>query len=187
MSIKKSFNDTTQKFKVTFELPVTENNVEKDIRVVGDFNDWNWEAAPTMSKSENSYTAHIELSPGKKYEYRYLINNEYWANDNIADDYAPSPCDEVNNCVLILDTPDSTLPKSTLNLRTRTVDFTKIKHLTLDIKILLNKAGIKTYRQLADTSVETLSSVLGKQNFECTPAHFYLWIDMAEKLDEEDW
>jgi len=193
MSLKKSFIDTTQKFKVTFELPVTENNTEKEVRVVGDFNDWNWDAAPTMSISENYYKVDIELLPGKKYEYRYLINNEHWANDNNADDYSPSPCDDINNCVLILDAPDSALDntaspsKSTSNLRTRTIDFTKIKDLTVDIKILLNGAGIKTYRQLADTSVETLSSILGKQNFDCTPAHFYLWVDMAEKLDEEDW
>ena len=187
MSLKKFYINGANKYKVTFELPINDQNKKKEIKVVGDFNDWNWSTAKAMEVSHGRYTIDLELDPGKRYEYRYLVNNEYWVNDDIADEYNPSPCDNVNNCVLILYDPNHQTATDSEVLRSRVVDFTKIEGISLDIKILLNNAGIKTYRQLGDTSVDTLSSILSENDLQSQQDLLHNWIDRADQLDQDDW
>ena len=73
--------------KVTFILPKESAPDAETVNIVGEFNDWNKEAT-TMKKLKNGdFSVSIELQPGRKYRYKYLINGEVWENDKSADEY----------------------------------------------------------------------------------------------------
>ena len=91
MNLSKTFIKTRNSYKVSFKLPDYVNSEGKEVRVVGDFNDWNWDNAPIMKSVKGGYKIDVELEAGKKYEYRYLIDRYIWVNDEIADQYIPSP------------------------------------------------------------------------------------------------
>jgi hypothetical protein len=42
----------------------------------------------------------LELQPGKRYEYRYLLNDGRWVNDHSADHYVHISGLHVDNCVI---------------------------------------------------------------------------------------
>jgi len=69
----------TKKTSFTVELPDAQNVV-----LVGDFNEWNSNATP-MKKSRKSgvWKADVQLTSGE-YEFRYLVNESQWLNDEQA-------------------------------------------------------------------------------------------------------
>ena len=77
----------------------------EEVKVLGDFNNWNWEEAPVLKKKKTkaNYAAQVELQPGATYEYRYCFENKYWFNDVAADKYVASPYSDAENCVLDLE------------------------------------------------------------------------------------
>jgi 1,4-alpha-glucan branching enzyme len=87
--IKKEYTKTGRSCRVTFSLP-RDIGAEK-ISVVGDFNEWDPEAAPLKRGKNGSFKATISLKPGTTYRFRYLLDNETWENDSQADGYAPNP------------------------------------------------------------------------------------------------
>jgi 1,4-alpha-glucan branching enzyme len=100
--ISKKYKKDSPCCEVTFSLPLEAAPDAGEIRVVGDFNNWNWEAGLQMKATKKGYRATIELEPGRQYEFRYLLDNERWENDWDADDYVPSPFEGVHNCVVSL-------------------------------------------------------------------------------------
>lgn len=102
--LTKKFVQSRQVIKVTFEVPQTELPEGIDVatvRVVGEFNAWDETALPLKyDKKRRVYRATVELEPGQKYQFRYLINDGYWCNDWSADEYTPNNLGE-DNCVVI--------------------------------------------------------------------------------------
>lgn len=107
--LKKKYVKSRKVVKVTFEVRQEELPEEmevKTIKVVGEFNDWD-ETAVLMKyyKKDNAYRAIVELEPGQKYQFRYLLNDGYWCNDWAADEYTTNEFGE-DNCVVV--TPEIT-------------------------------------------------------------------------------
>ncbi|HET6566470.1 MAG TPA: isoamylase early set domain-containing protein [Rhodothermales bacterium] len=76
--------------KVTFELPA--DVAENGVAVVGDFNDWsNSKHKMKLDKKRSVWTKTISLKPGQTYQFRYLVDENNWRNDERADRYEPSP------------------------------------------------------------------------------------------------
>jgi 1,4-alpha-glucan branching enzyme len=98
MSVQKQFLKSKQICKVTFSLPKATVDGAKDIKVLGDFNNWEKEKGIPMKAKNGAYSASLELALGKAYQFRYLIDND-WENDWEAEEYAPSPFG-VYNCVV---------------------------------------------------------------------------------------
>ena len=72
--------------------------------LVGEFNDWDPTAtAMKYSKMKKAFWVAVDLEPGREYQFRYLINGEFWCNEWDADAYVPNNLGE-DNCVLV--TPD---------------------------------------------------------------------------------
>lgn len=90
-------------YKVTFLLPSNElpEGLEvHSVRLVGEFNAWDETDTPmSYNRKKKAYTAQVELEPGGEYQYRYLINGEFWYNDWAADAYIPGNFGE-DNCVV---------------------------------------------------------------------------------------
>ena len=101
--LKKSYSKTKPVCKVTFTLPVEAANGAKDIRVLGDFNNWSWENGAKMKANKTAFTTAVELEAGKNYQFRYLIDNHVWENDWAADNYVSSPFVGITNSVVALE------------------------------------------------------------------------------------
>ena len=56
------------------------------IAVVGEFNEWD-RAATLMELVGDEWSATVALPAGRRYRFRYLIDDQRWENDWEADDY----------------------------------------------------------------------------------------------------
>lgn len=88
--------------KVTFVLPKESFHAESanTVKVLGEFNDWNWEEGLTMKPAKNAFQASIKLDAGKSYQFRYVVEGQGWLNDPAADRYVPSPFPGIDNSVI---------------------------------------------------------------------------------------
>lgn len=100
MSLHKQFVKSKNAYKITFSLPKEAAMGAKEVKLLGDFNNWKREKGILMKLKDNQYSASINLNPGEEHQFRYLIDNERWVNDWKADKYKPSPFG-VDNSVVI--------------------------------------------------------------------------------------
>ena len=103
MSIKKQFLKTKPVCKVTFRLSKELTEKATQVKLVGDFNNWD-----TMNGIEmrglkgGDFTTTLDLEKGKAYEFRYLVDGQKWMNDTEADRFSPTPFPNAENSVIIL-------------------------------------------------------------------------------------
>jgi 1,4-alpha-glucan branching enzyme len=89
MPAKKRYISESAICKVIFSLP---EEMEVQVAyVVGDFNQWQQQAAPMTQFENGNWKAQICLETGKEYRYRYLVNETQWITDREADKYVPNP------------------------------------------------------------------------------------------------
>ncbi|MFO8037437.1 MAG: isoamylase early set domain-containing protein [Anaerolineales bacterium] len=99
--LKKQYIKTRDVYKVTFRLRKIEQpdyDVET-AHLVGDFNDWDRTASPMKKLKNGDFKISLDLEPGKKYEFRYLLNGKKWYNEWEADEYIPGEFGK-DNCVV---------------------------------------------------------------------------------------
>jgi 1,4-alpha-glucan branching enzyme len=96
--LTKKYLKTRKICKVTFTLPEVID--AQSAYLVGDFNDWDHKAMP-MKKQKGQFTLTIELTPGREYQFRYLVNGAVWYNDWNADRYTPNPYGGDNSIVMV--------------------------------------------------------------------------------------
>jgi hypothetical protein len=97
------FNQTKQNMakKVTFTLSAEVVGEATSGLLLGEFNNWNYNDGISLKKQKDgSMTATASLEPGKRYEYRYLLNDGRWVNDHSADHYVHISGLHVDNCVI---------------------------------------------------------------------------------------
>ena len=97
--LKKDYSKTKPVCKVTFTLPLEAAQGGKEVRILGDFNEWSWEKGYRMKSGKNEFTTEVELNAGSEYQFRYLIDNHIWENDWNADNYLPTPFGVYNSVV----------------------------------------------------------------------------------------
>lgn len=98
MIIKKS-GKTEGTLLITFRLP--SSTWAESICIVGDFNDWDPHAHPFMhGQDDGAWQVTLELSKGKSYQFRYLVNGTQWQNDYQADGFASNPFGGENSILL---------------------------------------------------------------------------------------
>lgn len=86
--------------KVTFTLAASAIDNAETVAVLGSFNNWDLNKALFLTKEKNgSFKGTIELTKGNAYEYRFLVNNSIWVNDEKATRFVTTPFG-VENCVI---------------------------------------------------------------------------------------
>lgn len=150
--------------------------------LVGDFNNWNTDSGTSLSVDENgALTANVSLSPGQHYQYRYLLNDGRWENDDSAHYYASANGLNVENCVVFVEekivvteepatAKTTTVPAvkkakvKTFEVKVKVVKeaFEKIPGANKAVVQVLHKNNIDTYAKLAKTSIKKLKEILAE-------------------------
>ncbi|MBF0204736.1 MAG: isoamylase early set domain-containing protein [Desulfamplus sp.] len=81
---------------ITFKLP--SNIKATKAFVVGEFNNWDTTANP-LRKTKGVWTTTLKLDTGKEYQFRYLVNDSEWHNDDAADDYVSNDFGSKNSVI----------------------------------------------------------------------------------------
>lgn len=105
--LKKQYAKSKPVCKVTFTLPKEAASNAQEVRLVGDFNNWNVAEAAIMDATAKEYKTVLDLPTGRAYEFRYLIDQSRWENDWAADGYVTSPFLGTDNSVVSLITEET--------------------------------------------------------------------------------
>ncbi|MFH1844636.1 MAG: isoamylase early set domain-containing protein [bacterium] len=100
MSLSKRYLKSRPVCKVTFKVPQEAVETADSVHIVGDFNEWNYEATPMRKLKNGAYTLTLDLETGTSYQFRYLINKLNWENDWSADEYVYNTFAECENSVV---------------------------------------------------------------------------------------
>jgi predicted flap endonuclease-1-like 5' DNA nuclease len=214
MAIKKTLTKDKKKCKVTFSLPAEVAPNAKSVRVVGDFNNWNWSKGVKLTKKKNQFQGAAELKAGQRHEFRYLIDNNRWENDWQADGYCATPygCD---NSVIVTSAaaakakspsraskaPTSKKQKPTSRAKTISkpsakaktkkskskIDFTVIEGVGPKIKQLLQKAGYKSFEDLSKAKVKDLRQILNNAGSRYQMHNPSQWAKQARFAAKDQW
>ena len=76
--------------KVTFAVQPEEHQGAENIRLVGDFNEWQIDGIEMKRTKQGKFSATLDLETGKEYQFRYLLDEQNWQNDWAADAYVPN-------------------------------------------------------------------------------------------------
>jgi len=91
LGIRKEYSESHKICRATFILPREAAPKARKVTIVGDFNNWDKEAALLKKLENGAFTITLELDPGQEYHFRYLIDGKMWENDWHADKYVKSP------------------------------------------------------------------------------------------------
>jgi len=204
--LKKELVKSKATAKVTFTLPIEAFTGAKEVRVLGEFNNWDWESAPVMKANKTNYTATINLAAGKTYEFRYKADNGAWANDWAADNYIAAPYNVDNSVVVVpakkgkatakadvttkpkkAATKKVVAKKTTAKKAAKADDLKKVEGIGPKIAGLLNDAGIITFADLAKAPIKTLKKVLADAGNRFKMHDPKTWAAQAELAAKGEW
>ena len=87
--------------KVTFLLSAEIVGEATSAILLGEFNNWDANNGITLKKQKDgSLKATASLEAGRTYQYRYLLNDGRWVNDERAENYVHANGFAVENCVI---------------------------------------------------------------------------------------
>ncbi|MCR9289324.1 hypothetical protein OAF63_01235 [Saprospiraceae bacterium] len=203
MSLTKKYLKSKSACKVTFSLPKEAVNDGKEVRVLGEFNDWKWESGTKMKALKEKFQATIELEAGRNYEFRYLIDNLTWENDWNAEAYQATPYGVENSVVFVnevLDVPTKpkakavtkkVVAKKPAKATTKTTstkdNLKKIEGIGPKIEKLLNEAGVMTFNDLAKAKLTLLKTVLDNAGSRFKMHDPTTWSQQAKLAAKGDW
>lgn len=203
--LKKEILKSKSTAKVTFTLPIEAIAGAKEVRVLGEFNNWDWEAAPVMKANKTNYSATISLASGKTYQFRYKADNGVWVNDWAADNYVPVPYNVDNSVVVVpaikkeatAKADTTTKPKKAATKKvaskkaTKKVakadDLKKVEGIGPKIAGLLNEAGIITFADLSKAPVKQLKKILDDAGSRFRMHNPKTWAAQATLAAKGEW
>ena len=182
------------KKKVIFTLPSESVANAAEGILLGEFNNWNPEEGIHLQKKEDgSMIAELSLTAGKTYEYRYLLSDGRWVNDNNGKAFSEVYGYSVENCVL---TVPAAIKKAATE-KTKTVkkekivvlsdDLTKIEGIGKKIAALLAKENINTYKDLSKCSIKKLQLILDTAGSKFNVHDPATWPKQAKLAADGQW
>ena len=190
--------------KIRFTLPAANIIGADECVLLGEFNNWNLEEGFYLKKqADGSMTVEVELAAGKDYQYRYLLSNGRWVNDDgekVASEMSGYP---VMNCIVrvpdIIEHPTVQNPISAelKPLKIKPVakakpvvlkdDLTKVEGIGKKIEALLYKNKIHTYKQLSKATIKTLKEILDAGGSKFNIHNPGTWTKQAKLASEAKW
>ena len=161
--------------KVTFTLSAEIVGDATSAVLLGEFNNWDYNNGISLKKQKDgSMKATASLEAGRTYQYRYLLNDGRWVNDQKADNYVHISGYQVENCVISVpeETEAAVKPAKAIKpakekkavkaekVETTPDDLTKIEGIGKKIAALLAAENILTFKDLSKISVKKLKGIL---------------------------
>jgi len=189
--------------KVSFKLPSDNAAGATHGILVGDFNNWNTAEGIYLEKYEDgSFGAELVLTEGKTYEYRYLLSDGRWVNDNNKTRFVEAFGQTVENCVI--DVPVTELAvavkKSTKSAAKSTSKVLKVKavaktedNLTLiaginkNIQSVLKADGISTFKDLGKCTMKKLLMIIESAGLTEKANYHTTWTKQAKLAAADKW
>jgi len=187
------------KTKITFTLPAANIIGAEECVLLGEFNNWNLDKGFYLQKqADGSMTTEVELAAGRDYQYRYLLSNGRWVNDNgekITSEMSGYP---VVNCIVrvpeIIEKVKELKPRSTKTkpvVKAKPVvikdDLTKVEGIGKKIEALLYKNKINSYKQLSKTTITNLKAILESGGSKYSMHNPGTWPKQAKLAAEAKW
>jgi predicted flap endonuclease-1-like 5' DNA nuclease len=188
--------------KITFTLPAANIIGAAECVLLGEFNDWNLDKGVYLQKqADGSMTAEVELTAGKDYQYRYLLSNGRWVNDNgekITSEMHGYP---VVNCIVRVPAitktekpaaeakskPTKTKPAAKATPVITKDDLTKVEGIGKKIEALLYKNKIHSYKQLSKATITNLKAILESGGNKFSMHNPGTWPKQAKLAAEAKW
>ncbi|AJR03243.1 isoamylase early set domain-containing protein [Siansivirga zeaxanthinifaciens] len=85
MAISKQYLKTKPVCKVTFSILAED---AKNVSLLGSFNGWDASANPLKKLKSGIFKGTVDLDAESSYEFKYLIDETVYVNDEEADSYA---------------------------------------------------------------------------------------------------
>ena len=189
--------------KVSFKLPSDNAAGASHGILVGDFNNWNTAEGIYLEKYEDgSFGAELVLTEGKTYEYRYLLSDGRWVNDNNKTRFVEAFGQTVENCVI--DVPVTELAvavkKSTKSSAKSTSKVPRVKavaktedNLTLiaginkNIQSVLKADGISTFKDLGKCTMKKLLMIVESAGLTEKANYHTTWTKQAKLAAADKW
>ena len=161
--------------KITFTLPAANVIGAEGCVLLGEFNNWNLDEGIYLQKqADGSMTAEVELPAGNEYQYRYLLSNGRWVNDDAEKITSEMQGYPVVNCIVrvpaIAETKKAATskkakaktakPKAAAKPVVVKEDLTKIEGIGKKIEALLYKHKICSYKDLSTSTITNLKTIL---------------------------
>ena len=161
--------------KITFTLPAANVIGAEGCVLLGEFNNWNLDEGIYLQKqADGSMTAEVELAAGNEYQYRYLLSNGRWVNDDAEKITSEMQGYPVVNCIVrvpaIAETKKAATskkakaktakPKAAAKPVVVKEDLTKIEGIGKKIEALLYKHKICSYKDLSRSTITNLKTIL---------------------------
>ena len=101
MPIKKKYLKTKPICKVSFKIPAEIGINHRSAFVLGTFNNWS-KTSNRMKKlvKDGSFSVVIDLEVGKDYEFKYLLDDSVWLNEENADSQVTTHYGDSSNSVV---------------------------------------------------------------------------------------
>lgn len=97
MAITKQYLKSKPVCKVTFSIEAED---AKKVSVVGTFNGWNAKKTPLKKLKNGTFKATVDLDKDNSYEFKYLIDETVYQNDDAADAYVWNDFASADNSVV---------------------------------------------------------------------------------------
>ena len=159
----------TMEKKVTFSLAAEIVGEATSAILLGEFNNWDANNGITLKKQKDgSLKATTSLEAGRSYQYRYLLNDGRWVNDERAENYVHANGFAVENCVVtVTEEAEVVKPKKEKKAATKAEksevtpdDLTKVEGIGKKIAELLAAESIISFKDLAKVSAKKLKGIL---------------------------
>lgn len=157
--------------KVSFKLPASYVAGASHGILLGEFNNWNTEEGIYLEKTEDgSLVAELSLTAGQTYQYRYLLSDGRWVNDDSNKAFSELYGYTVENCIVEVPVPvKKAAPKKATTPKAKTVkkakdvqpdDLTKIEGIGKKVTALLKENNILSFKDLGKSSIKKLQQIL---------------------------
>jgi 1,4-alpha-glucan branching enzyme len=83
--IQKSYTRAGRSCRVTFQFQPEID--ARNVHLCGEFNNWDRIANPMKRLKGGGFTLALSLEPGRQYQFKYLVDDQRWENDAVADSY----------------------------------------------------------------------------------------------------
>ncbi len=189
--------------KVQFNLPSVYVAGATHGILVGDFNNWNTAEGIYLEKYEDgSLGAELFLTEGKTYEYRYLLSDGRWVNDNNEKKSVLAFGQTIENCVV--EVPVTTevevakkttkkavkvatkAPKAKLEV-TPEDNLTLVVGVTKNIQTVLKADGIVTFKDLGKCTMKKLLMIIENAGLTDKANFYTTWTKQAKLAAAEKW